>query len=104
MDVVSQFLQKEDKDLVLRAHQFLEDSYEFCANRQLVIIFPAPNSCGEIDNTAATRTIDEPRVLLHGAEATVLALTWMLLTTLVTFSPTRLTCSVLMMILWQRFW
>jgi len=58
-DVVRQFLQKEDMDLVVRAHQVVEDGYEFFADRQLVTIFSAPNYCGEFDNAAAVLTIDE---------------------------------------------
>eukprot|EP00413_Alexandrium_margalefii_P025209 CAMPEP_0204568872 /NCGR_PEP_ID=MMETSP0661-20131031/37424_1 /ASSEMBLY_ACC=CAM_ASM_000606 /TAXON_ID=109239 /ORGANISM="Alexandrium margalefi, Strain AMGDE01CS-322" /LENGTH=333 /DNA_ID=CAMNT_0051576925 /DNA_START=125 /DNA_END=1126 /DNA_ORIENTATION=+ len=58
-DVVRAFLQKEDMDLVVRAHQVVEDGYEFFADRQLVTIFSAPNYCGEFDNAAAVLTIDE---------------------------------------------
>lgn len=58
-DVVKQFLEKEDMDLVVRAHQVVEDGYEFFSDRQLVTIFSAPNYCGEFDNAAAVLTIDE---------------------------------------------
>jgi len=58
-DIVNQFLRKEDMDLVVRAHQVVEDGYEFFAERQLVTIFSAPNYCGEFDNAAAVLTIDE---------------------------------------------
>lgn len=58
-DVVNHFLQKEDMDLVVRAHQVVEDGYEFFADRRLVTIFSAPNYCGEFDNAAAVLTIDE---------------------------------------------
>ncbi|KAK4700478.1 serine/threonine-protein phosphatase PP1 catalytic subunit, partial [Phenoliferia sp. Uapishka_3] len=34
-DVVSRFLQKHDMDLICRAHQVVEDGYEFFAKRQL---------------------------------------------------------------------
>jgi diadenosine tetraphosphatase ApaH/serine/threonine PP2A family protein phosphatase len=46
-DVVSRFLQKHDMDLICRAHQVVEDGYEFFAKRQLVTLFSAPNYCGE---------------------------------------------------------
>ncbi|KAJ8513302.1 hypothetical protein OPV22_003736 [Ensete ventricosum] len=49
-DRVSDFLQKQDLDLICRAHQVVEDGYEFFADRQLVTIFSAPNYCGEFDN------------------------------------------------------
>jgi len=47
-DVVSRFLQKHDMDLICRAHQVVEDGYEFFAKRQLVTLFSAPNYCGEV--------------------------------------------------------
>merc|ERR550525_2166661 len=58
-DVVTQFLQKHDMDLVCRAHQVVEDGYEFFAKRQLITLFSAPNYCGEFDNAGAMMTIDE---------------------------------------------
>merc|ERR1712217_668143 len=58
-DVVHTFLQKEELDLVVRAHQVVEDGYEFFADRGLVTIFSAPNYCGEFDNAAAVLSIDE---------------------------------------------
>eukprot|EP00929_Paragymnodinium_shiwhaense_P071668 TRINITY_DN36418_c0_g1_i1.p1 TRINITY_DN36418_c0_g1~~TRINITY_DN36418_c0_g1_i1.p1 ORF type:complete len:303 (-),score=45.73 TRINITY_DN36418_c0_g1_i1:441-1349(-) len=58
-DVVQSFLRKHGLDLVCRAHQVVEDGYEFFARRALVTIFSAPNYCGEFDNAAAIMTIDE---------------------------------------------
>ncbi|CAO3689848.1 phosphoprotein phosphatase PP4 catalytic subunit [Rhizopus azygosporus] len=58
-DVVSGFLQKHDLDLICRAHQVVEDGYEFFAKRQLVTIFSAPNYCGEFDNAGAMMSVDE---------------------------------------------
>jgi serine/threonine-protein phosphatase PP1 catalytic subunit len=58
-DVVSSFLQKHDMVLVVRAHQVVEDGYEFFAKRQLITIFSAPNYCGEFDNAGAMMSIDE---------------------------------------------
>jgi len=58
-DVVTSFLQKFDMDLVCRAHQVVEDGYEFFAKRQLITIFSAPNYCGEFDNAGAMMSIDE---------------------------------------------
>jgi len=58
-DVVSAFLQKHDLDLVVRAHQVVEDGYEFFAERQLITVFSAPNYCGEYDNAGAMMVIDE---------------------------------------------
>ncbi|AQK80540.1 putative serine/threonine protein phosphatase superfamily protein [Zea mays] len=61
-DIVAEFLQKHDLDLICRAHQVVEDGYEFFANRQLVTIFSAPNYCGEFDNAGALMSIDDSLV------------------------------------------
>lgn len=58
-DVVTNFLKKFDMDLVCRAHQVVEDGYEFFAKRQLVTLFSAPNYCGEFDNAGAMMSVDE---------------------------------------------
>eukprot|EP00438_Fugacium_kawagutii_P001501 Skav202547 [mRNA] locus=scaffold2011:318208:320543:- [translate_table: standard] len=50
----------EDMDLVCRAHQVVEDGYEFFAKRQLITLFSAPNYCGgEFDNAGAMMSIDD---------------------------------------------
>ncbi|NP_001312637.1 serine/threonine-protein phosphatase PP1 isozyme 3 [Nicotiana tabacum] len=58
-DKVSEFLSKHDLDLVCRAHQVVEDGYEFFAESELVTIFSAPNYCGEFDNAGAMMSVDE---------------------------------------------
>ncbi|XP_044481741.1 serine/threonine-protein phosphatase PP1 isozyme 3-like isoform X3 [Mangifera indica] len=58
-DKVTEFLQKHDLDLICRAHQVVEDGYEFFASRQLVTIFSAPNYCGEFDNAGAMMSVDD---------------------------------------------
>jgi len=58
-DVVTSFLRKQDLDLICRAHQVVEDGYEFFAKRQLITLFSAPNYCGEFDNAGAMMTIDD---------------------------------------------
>jgi serine/threonine-protein phosphatase PP1 catalytic subunit len=57
--IVDTFLKKHDLDLVCRAHQVVEQGYEFFASRQLVTVFSAPNYCGEFDNAGAMMSIDE---------------------------------------------
>ncbi|KAL6988252.1 protein-serine,threonine phosphatase [Sarracenia purpurea var. burkii] len=57
-DKVVDFLKKHDLDLICRAHQVVEDGYEFFAERQLVTIFSAPNYCGEFNNAGALMTVD----------------------------------------------
>ena len=59
LDVIREFLERHDLDLVCRAHQVVEDGYEFQANRTLVTVFSAPNYCGEFDNAGAVMAIDE---------------------------------------------
>jgi len=45
-DVVENALNKFDIDLICRAHQVVEEGYEFHWNRKLVTVFSAPNYCG----------------------------------------------------------
>ncbi|TMW56497.1 hypothetical protein Poli38472_006507 [Pythium oligandrum] len=58
-DIVKQFLKRHNLELICRAHQVVEDGYEFFAKRQLVTVFSAPNYCGEFDNAGAMMTVDE---------------------------------------------
>lgn len=57
-DVVNAFLDKMGLDLICRAHQVVQDGYEFFADRSLVTIFSAPNYCGEFENNGAVMTVD----------------------------------------------
>lgn len=57
-DIVGKFLQKQDLDLICRAHQVVEDGYEFFAKRSLVTLFSAPNYCGEFDNAGSMMSVD----------------------------------------------
>jgi len=58
-NIVSNFLKKHDLDLICRAHQVVEDGYEFFAKRRLVTLFSAPNYCGEFDNAGALMSVDD---------------------------------------------
>eukprot|EP00906_Rhabdomonas_costata_P038994 RCo055197 len=58
-DIVEKFLRKHDLDLICRAHQVVEDGYQFFAKRQLITLFSAPNYCGEFDNSGAMMSVDE---------------------------------------------
>lgn len=58
-DVVASFLERHDLDLLVRAHQVVEDGYEFFAGRRLVTLFSAPNYCGEFDNAGGMISVDE---------------------------------------------
>ncbi|KAE9556190.1 hypothetical protein FO519_000529 [Halicephalobus sp. NKZ332] len=58
-EIVANFLNDHDLDLICRAHQVVEDGYEFFAKRQLVTLFSAPNYCGEFDNAGSMMSVDE---------------------------------------------
>ena len=58
-NIVKKFNEKHDIDLICRAHQVVEDGYEFFADRGLVTVFSAPNYFGEWDNAAAIMIVDE---------------------------------------------
>ena len=51
-NIVESFLAQHGFDLIARAHQVVEDGYEFFAERQLVTLFSAPNYCGELGATS----------------------------------------------------
>ena len=57
--IVENFLDDNELDLICRAHQVVEEGYQFFANRQLVTVFSAPNYCGEFDNAGAMMVVDE---------------------------------------------
>ena len=57
--IVQEFNRKNDLDLIIRAHQVVDDGYEFFAQRQLITIFSSPNYCGEFDNSAGIMIIDD---------------------------------------------
>jgi serine/threonine-protein phosphatase PP1 catalytic subunit len=56
---IEKFLKDNQLDLICRAHQVVEDGYEFFGDRELVTVFSAPNYCGEFDNAGAMMAIDE---------------------------------------------
>lgn len=58
-DVVREFLDREDLDIVIRAHQVMEKGYDFFADRRLVTVFSASNYCGEFTNCGAVLMMDE---------------------------------------------
>eukprot|EP00968_Pinguiococcus_pyrenoidosus_P020118 scaffold2288_cov258-Pinguiococcus_pyrenoidosus.AAC.4 len=60
-DIVEKFLDEHDLDLICRAHQVVEDGYQFSCARQLVTIFSAPNYCGEFDNAAGMMCCGQSR-------------------------------------------
>uniref|UniRef100_A0A672ITF0 Serine/threonine-protein phosphatase n=5 Tax=Ovalentaria TaxID=1489908 RepID=A0A672ITF0_SALFA len=97
-DVVTKFLHKHDMDLICRAHQVVEDGYEFFAKRQLVTLFSAPNYCGEFDNAGAMMSVDETLMCsfqvrdpkTHGAVTRRIASSLSFVLTVSVLSPTPL--------------
>lgn len=57
-DIVKAFNEKHELNLICRAHQVVEDGYEFFADRNLVTVFSAPNYYGEWNNSAAVMIVD----------------------------------------------
>jgi hypothetical protein len=58
-DVVEEFCKQFDVDLICRAHQVVEDGYEFFADMKLVTVFSAPNYGGDFTNAAAMIRVSE---------------------------------------------
>lgn len=56
-NAINRFLTNNNLDLICRAHQVVEDGYEFFGNRKLVTVFSAPNYCGEFDNLGGIMTV-----------------------------------------------
>ena len=56
---VEEFIDNNNLDLICRAHQVVEDGYEFFADRQVITVFSAPNYCGEYNNSASMMMVDE---------------------------------------------
>ncbi|KAJ3446068.1 serine/threonine-protein phosphatase [Anaeramoeba flamelloides] len=58
-DIVEEFCDEMNLDLICRAHQVVDDGFEFFANQRLVTIFSASNYCGEFDNCGAMMNVSE---------------------------------------------
>uniref|UniRef100_A0A914C513 Serine/threonine-protein phosphatase n=1 Tax=Acrobeloides nanus TaxID=290746 RepID=A0A914C513_9BILA len=58
-DIVAKACRTLDIDLIVRAHQVVQDGYEFFANRRLVTLFSCPHYAGQFDNAAATMHVDK---------------------------------------------
>lgn len=64
--VLEEFLQKNNFDLFVRAHQVVEAGFEFFPkdSRRLVTVFSAVNYCGHFDNAGKLSTLSLRRGLL----------------------------------------
>ena len=56
-DALTDFKKRLNIDLVIRAHQVVDDGYQFFDNKSLVTVFSAPNYCGHNDNNGAVLKI-----------------------------------------------
>ncbi|CAB3404022.1 unnamed protein product [Caenorhabditis bovis] len=59
VDALREVMTRLDVDLIARAHQVVQDGYEFFANKKLVTIFSAPHYCGSFNNAAAMMNVDK---------------------------------------------
>jgi len=59
INIIKRFCKKHGIDLICRAHQVVEDGYEFMASRKLVTLFSAANYCGEFDNAGGVMVVTE---------------------------------------------
>ena len=58
-EVVEQFTKLNNLDLICRAHQVVEEGYEFFANMKLITIFTAPNYMNIFDNNGGILFVNE---------------------------------------------
>ena len=57
--LLQKFLSDNNLELLCRAHQVVEEGYEFFGNNSCVTVFSAPNYCGMFDNSGAMMVVDE---------------------------------------------
>ena len=57
--VVEEFTKKNDLDLICRAHQVVEEGFQFFSNMKLITVFTAPNYMGEFDNKGGILEVNE---------------------------------------------
>ena len=58
-DYVKNFVEKNNLDLICRAHQVVEEGFEFFADMKLVTVFTAPNYMEEFDNNGGILEVGE---------------------------------------------
>ena len=58
-NVIEKFLSSQNLELICRAHQVVQDGYEFFGKKNLITIFSAPNYCSEFDNSGGVMIIDD---------------------------------------------
>ena len=61
-ETVEKFTEKNGLDLICRAHQVVEEGFQFFANMKLITIFTAPNYMEEFDNKGGILKVNEDLV------------------------------------------
>lgn len=56
---ITDFLENNYVDLICRAHQVVEDGYEFFGDKSLVTLFSAPDYCNEFTNSGGMMIVNE---------------------------------------------
>jgi len=54
---VDDFIKKMNIDLIVRAHQVVDEGHQFFNGQKLVTVFSAPNYCGQVGNQASVMKI-----------------------------------------------
>ena len=58
-NVVEEFTERNGLDLICRAHQVVEEGFQFFGGMKLITIFTAPNYAGEFDNNGGILEVGE---------------------------------------------
>ncbi|EGT52801.1 hypothetical protein CAEBREN_00302 [Caenorhabditis brenneri] len=58
-EALKEVMERMGVELIVRAHQVVQDGYEFFCKKRLVTVFTAPNYCGEFDNSAAMMNVSK---------------------------------------------
>jgi serine/threonine-protein phosphatase PP1 catalytic subunit len=58
-DCVENFLSDNNLELICRAHEVVEEGYQFAFGRKLITVFTAPSYMGEFDNAGAVLKISK---------------------------------------------